>query len=380
MVHASTNDETDEELESGLPSMPACRCRLPGCAICSERDLKWRPGLSREEAKRRSKVNREMTVRQNRKKAERTAQASASGVPEPVERRQERPAGEGSEDESKPSSSGKERRHRREGVAGSSTVADPAPGVDDGTADAPPLYEKLPTELWHRILSFLDPRSACRAAGCDRHLARLVSDPGLWHSLHQSVFGPVPADGAAGLLPMWQEEGERARSAARPRSNERESIVGSASSAPEIAHPGEAESILGGSVVPEIAHPARTPRRTTCDDTAPVLGLSARRRCCVSEASLGHWRRACAPGASGFPVPGLSGMLSGSFVGELGISVHTDHITRLWEANSGRRIGAFQHRGKALLTCVAGAECGSRGPAALVGDSAGQVSDFGWEC
>jgi hypothetical protein len=323
-------------------------------------DSKWRPGLSREEAKRRSKINREMTVRQNRKKAERTAQASASGGRELTEVRPARTADVDWDGESLPTSAGKDRRHRRDRAAGSISGADAAPGAKDGTGrvDAPPpvLYDKLPAELWQRILSLLDPCSACRAACCDRQLAQLVSDPAVWLSLHSTtfgtdpIFGPGTAAAAVGLLHGGEGEAAGARGPTRQRFD-------------------ETESIPGGFGAPETVRPAAT----AWSGAPSILGLSARRRCCESEASISHWRRACTPGAAGLAVPGLSGMLGGCFVHEFGVSVHTDNITRLWEADSGRRLAAFQHRGRANLTCVAGAECGSRGPAALVGDSAGQV-------
>jgi hypothetical protein len=412
MVHASD----DEDVEPDPPSTPACRCRLPGCPICSERDFRWRPGLSREEAQRRSKLNREMTVRQNRKKAERTAQAEASGGREPAERQQARLAEGDSKVEGAPPpvAAAKQRRHRSDGASASPAgAASATPVTEDGSAtDAPPppLYEKLPTELWQRILSSLDPHTACNAACCDKQLNTLISDPSFWLALQQSIFGSAPqqsilgqapAAGAVGLLSLWDEEEEAGRAGGAARQRERESIPGSsASHTPKIEH--AAGPHCGSSGARESIHGSSARHAPEIDERESILGASARRRCCASDAALHPWRRACTPGvsaaggfgvgaagglgvspsgglgvgAAGRPLAGLSGMVGCCFTGDLGVSVHTDNFTRLWEANSGRRLGAFQHKGKANLTCVAAGEGESYGHMALVGNSDGQVSYY----
>ena len=45
-------------------------------------------------------------------------------------------------------------------------------------------------------------------------------------------------------------------------------------------------------------------------------------------------------------------MSSACFAGELGFSTHEGRMSRLWEANTGRKIGAHQHKTRYALTCI----------------------------
>ena len=64
---------------------------------------------------------------------------------------------------------------------------------------------------------------------------------------------------------------------------------------------------------------------------------TARHECCVSEASLRGWARAAVEPAAELA---LGEMTSASIVGGLGFSTHDGKMLRLWEARSGRRLGA----------------------------------------
>ena len=64
---------------------------------------------------------------------------------------------------------------------------------------------------------------------------------------------------------------------------------------------------------------------------------TARHECCVSEASLRGWARAAVEPAAELA---LGEMTSASIVGGLGFSTHEGKMLRLWEARSGRRLGA----------------------------------------
>jgi len=102
-------DSDEEEAPLAADKLATCKCRLPGCPVCRERDSKWRPpGMSREETKLRAKANREMTVKKNKKQAERRAGATAGGVD-----RSEQPGTTAADDTPRAPSSGKGHRERR---------------------------------------------------------------------------------------------------------------------------------------------------------------------------------------------------------------------------------------------------------------------------
>uniref|UniRef100_A0A7S3WJK0 C3H1-type domain-containing protein n=1 Tax=Emiliania huxleyi TaxID=2903 RepID=A0A7S3WJK0_EMIHU len=65
---------------------------------------------------------------------------------------------------------------------------------------------------------------------------------------------------------------------------------------------------------------------------------AARRECCVSEASLHGWARASLEPPSELP---LGELTSAAIAGSLGLSTHRGKMVRLWEAKSGRRLGAM---------------------------------------
>ena len=114
--------------------------------------------------------------------------------------------------------------------------------------------------------------------------------------------------------------------------------------------------------------------------------VSAQQRCIGSEASHEAWRRGAAAAPSELPLPGMTSLCLG-LDGGLGISTHDDRMARLWEhgwpahprrEDGGtacrrmhapcRRLAAFQHKSKHVLTA-----CDGAGAHAAVGDAAGVV-------
>jgi hypothetical protein len=104
---------------------------------------------------------------------------------------------------------------------------------------------------------------------------------------------------------------------------------------------------------------------------------AARRECCTSEASLRGWARAAAEPAAELA---LGEMTSAAIAGTLGFSTHEGKMLRLWEARSGRRLGARSIRERPLCCSVGvvGAprsayDASGTRTCAAVGDAEGKV-------
>lgn len=80
-----------------------------------------------------------------------------------------------------------------------------------------------------------------------------------------------------------------------------------------------------------------------------------------SELRLDEWRRAGSIDPKVLPLSGVSGVC---LFGEYGMSTHGDRMVRLWDATSGRRLGAHQHKLE-LSACAASGEL------VVVGDGGG---------
>ena len=91
-------------------------------------------------------------------------------------------------------------------------------------------------------------------------------------------------------------------------------------------------------------------------------GHSGRSRVCLSEATLLGWRQL---GRGAMPEPGaatpsaprplpLPGMTCLALLGEVGVSLHAGRLARLWDARTGRRLAAYEHKRELTALAAAG--------------------------
>ncbi|KAJ1620688.1 hypothetical protein T492DRAFT_1076029 [Pavlovales sp. CCMP2436] len=168
-------------------------------------------------------------------------------------------------------------------------------------------FDRMSEELWLQVLSSLDGRSLCAAACVCAGLAALANEGDLWHHLHAQLFGDGPFADAERTSPLFF-------------------------GAPD----------------------------TLCSSW---YGQSERERVVESERHLENWRRVGREAPLQMPLPGMTSV---SLLGSVGVSTHADKLVRLWEARSGRRIAAHQHKHE--LTACAGVA-----GVAAVGDVTGAV-------
>ncbi len=170
-------------------------------------------------------------------------------------------------------------------------------------------YDALNREMWQEVLLRLDdgPSMLAAASAC-RELAEAAAEDAVWAPLHARLF----RDPSLMRLADGEEEDEAPYSMAN--------------------------------------------------------GYTARERVCQSEGQLQLWRRA--GGAARPPVAlALPGMTAVAMApgGGLGVSAHAGRLVRLWDARTGRRLAAAEHR-RELSACAA-----ARAVVAA-GDAAGHVN------
>eukprot|EP00966_Prymnesium_polylepis_P325266 7381245-Prymnesium_polylepis.1 len=265
----------DEEFSANEASPSNRRNNASGCAS-DPVDLKWKPGLSRAEAKVRAKEMRKFIAeRSERREANRAGQLKHSpSPPQQPEPNQKLPD--------------------------AFVLPPPAPPpvltpAAMAQSTSIPLHDLLPSELWCRVLAELAVRElVCAAAACT-HLRRLAADGELWAAVWERQFG-------------------------------------------------RAAQLQGHPLLSELA--------------------STRQLCVASEAAL---TAVCRAAPTEIPLPGMTSV---SLAGEVGVSCHDGKMVRLWEARTGRRIAAAQHRHKHTLTCC---EADGATGRLAVGDSSGRV-------
>lgn len=179
------------------------------------------------------------------------------------------------------------------------------PATIQPTPGGRPCYADLSSDVWLVLLEHhLDTRSLCAIARTCSFLAELTSSRRLWAGQFLRMFG----DRNGSLLTNRYE------------------------SAGADALAGERE-------------------------------IDSRRRCCVSEAALGSWRRLGAQQAAQLPLPDMTSV---ALDGERGLSTHGGRLVRLWAVRSGRRLSCHTLR-HAPLCCHAAGDLGA------VGDGSGAV-------
>ena len=151
----------DEDGASASTASPSNR-RNQDAQPKAQPDLKWRPGLSRAECKVRAKeMRKHIAERSERREASRSARLSRSPLitaDPPAE-------------------------------AALLPPPDPLPPPLVAPSTSVALYGLLPSELWLRVLAYLDTSGLVCAAGTCKHLQELAADDNLWTARWEQTFG-----------------------------------------------------------------------------------------------------------------------------------------------------------------------------------------------
>ena len=353
--------EADEEEPSAGDSLPQASPPADALAL-----LKWRPGLSGAECKRRAKELKKVHAER------RSAAAQSLGRPtsrHPRHRAQQEDE-EDKEDEVDVIETCTFVNEKLPPPPALGIAAeDPGQGAEGSRPEpaAPSLipFDSLPTAVWYRVLSRLDARSACCTMATCSSLRLAAADPHVWEAVQRSTFGLQPhGEVSPTLLESSRESGGH---------HHDHVIVGSSTAAGNEGFPAEAPAASQH-------HDSDSPLGLPIFHVRPGLraGYSrpARSRCCESEASLRRWQNLTLEAPCKAPLPGMTA--AALIGGDLGLSIHEQDLgrrtmTRVWDAVTGRRLLSHaMPRGSAALTCCAGAA----GRHALVGDERGFVHHF----
>ena len=222
----------------------------------------------------------------------------------------------------------------------------PSPRVGSDTSGSTPvadLFNKLPTEVWLKLLHLLGATDLCACACVCSGLDSLIAADDVWLDLHERVFNQRP-DG----------EVQPQRSPAPP-----------SSPTPPPPLPETRSTPPTSPLPPTLPMPPAPPTAASAGAFRARL-TSFRLRLRESEKALDEWRFAAQPSQLVLP-----GMTSVCLAGGLGVSTHDGGLLRLWEADSGRRL-ACSRRLKHAATCCHASEDGM----VLLGDAAGLVYCF----
>ena len=183
--------------------------------------------------------------------------------------------------------------------------------AQDGPAADLDLVAKLPADMWLQIFSRLTVVGVCSMARSCTALAACAENPEVWEEKRRQVFGSEP-----------QEAGP-----------DSEAEVGAVGAVGAVAQSSSSGSVhrAGGKPVGKSVGAGSTPR--------PLAKPSARLECCMSESSLQGWARPASSTAAATELP-LAEAQALAITGKLGFSLHEGKMLRLWEARSGRRLGA----------------------------------------
>ena len=174
----------DEATEAGDDASPSNRRNVD--VMDEPVSLKWRPGLTRAEAKARAKEMRKYIAERSERREASRAQANQARGPHP---------GRSEGDDAANSTKAAEVRGGGTEVSG----AVPRSPVPRAPTTNSPLYERLPSELRSRVLSHLDVRGLICAAGSSHGTRKLAAEAALWMAAHEQLFGPAET-----LPDKWQ--------------------------------------------------------------------------------------------------------------------------------------------------------------------------------
>ena len=362
--------EADEDAPNASDTSPQASPPADALAL-----LKWRPGLSGAECKRRAKELKKAHV-------ERRSAAQSLGRPSSRHPRHKAQQEEDKADQvdvetctfvndklPPPPALGISAEEPRQGAEGSS----PEPA-------APSLpFDSLPTAVWYRVLSRLDACSACRTMATCSSLRLAAADPRVWEAVQRSTFGLQPHGGVSPTL-LQRPSHQNCPSDAAPSESSHESgrhqdhvIARSPTAAGNEGFPAE---ISAESQQYNNHSPLELPIFHVRAGLRAGYSRPARSRCCESEASLRRWQNLTFEAPCKSPLPGMTA--AALLGGDLGLSIHEQDLgrrtmTRVWDAVTGRRLLSHaMPRGSPALTCCAGAG----GRHALVGDERGFVHHF----
>ena len=208
--------------------------------------------------------------------------------------------------------------------------------------------DRLPEVMWLEILGHLESAAdLCAVEACSTDLCELVrTSAALWAELHRFMFGFDASEGAG----RSEESGGGEGNAESMGASEGE---GEGASEGE----GEGEGVGVGVGVGAPSHAARDPRSA----------------CCASDAAMGWWLAHARGGGTACTAPTelpLPAMRAMGVAAGVGVSAHAGKLVRVWEADTGRRLGAAALRQQPSCCAVGGDEVGG---VAAVGDVCGGV-------